>query len=188
LRIETKDELFTERNKKELTMTLKRRSHASLKLAAMAILAASAAHAADLPNNAVYASTTATLSYTTFVGPIPIDGLSITLPAASQAYNTAIVTLSMPNLYLSAPTSTTEAMSAEIQVVAPFSPAGVVSAFGGIGCDTPKVTTSGKKPITIVIEVPLGTTSQPAEAEWDSTNGTVTTDRFASISAVLVRE
>jgi hypothetical protein len=169
-------------------MKPKRRSHSLSVLATVALFTNSALYGADLPNNAVYAATTATLSYNTFVGPIPIDGLSVTLPPATTSYNTAIVTLSMPNLYLSAPTSTTAPMSAAIQIVAPFSPAGVVSAFGGIGCDTAKVTTSGKKPITIVLAVPLGTTSQPAEAEWDSTNGTVTTDTFASISATLVRE
>ena len=135
----------------------------------------------------LYAQTTATQSYTTFVGPIPIDGLSLNLPAATAAFNAAIVTLSMPNLRLTNPTSKTEPMSAEIQVVAPFSPAGVVSAFGGIGCDTTGVAISGLKPLTIVIEVPLGTMTQPVEGEWDSTAGTVSTEQFASISAILVR-
>jgi hypothetical protein len=128
------------------------------------------------------------LSYSTFVGPIPIDGLSITLPPANTLFNTAIVTLSMPNLYLSAPTSGTEPMAANFEIVAPFAPGGLVSASGGIGCDTAHVTTSGMKPITIVLKVPLGTTSQPAEAEWSSVNGTVTTQEFASISAILVKD
>jgi hypothetical protein len=44
------------------------------------------------------------------------------------------------------------------------------------------------KPLTIVLKVPLGTTSQPAEAEWSSNDGTVNTEEFASISAILVRE
>jgi hypothetical protein len=169
-------------------MELKQRSTILARLAATSLFAVSAASCADLPPNSVYAAITTPQSYRTFVGPTPIDGLSVTLPAASALYNTAIVTLSMPNLYLSAPTSTTDAMSADIEVVAPFAPGGVVSAFGGIGCDSPKITTSGMKPITIVVKVPLGTTSQFAEAEWDAMNGTVTTQTFASISAILVKE
>ncbi len=135
-----------------------------------------------------YAELTTTQSYTEFVGPIPIDGLVFGLPAASSSYNVAIVTLSMPNLVLSAPTSKTALMSALLEIVAPFSPKGVLIAGGSIGCDTPGVSVSGSKPITIVLRVPLGTTAQGVEAEWDSTNGTVTTQNFASLSAVLSKE
>ena len=53
----------------------------------------------------LYASTTDTLSYRTYIGPIPITGLSLTLPAAGKYFNTAVVTLNMPNLFLSKPTS-----------------------------------------------------------------------------------
>ncbi len=156
--------------------------------AAVAVFAVSIVSGAEVPANSLYVSTDADLSYTTFVGPIPVGNLSLTLPASSALYNTAIVTLNMPNLYLSNPTSETATMSAEISIVAPFAPGGLVAAVGGIGCDAPKVATSGKKPITIVLKVPLGSSSQYAEAEWDSTNGTVNTDTFASISAILVRE
>jgi hypothetical protein len=151
-------------------MQLKQRSDILSRLAAAGLFIISVARGADLPTNSAYAAITTPQSYSTFVGPTPIDGLSVTLPAASALYNTAIVTLTMPNLYFSAPTSTTEAMTADIQVVAPFAPGGVVSAFGGIGCDTPGVTISGKKPITIVVKVPLGTTTQFAEGEWDAMN------------------
>jgi hypothetical protein len=51
----------------------------------------------------VYASTTATQSYSTFLGPVPITGLSITVPAATANFNTAVITLNMPNLFLSQP-------------------------------------------------------------------------------------
>jgi hypothetical protein len=159
-----------------------------MRFAAIAVLAISAASGASLPANSVYASTSAALSYSTFVGPIPIDGLSITLPAATAEYNAAIVTLSMPNLYFTNPTSKTIPMSANLQIVAPFAPGGIVSAVGGVGCDSPNVTFSAMKPLTIVLKVPLGTTSQPAEAEWSSNDGTVNTEEFASISAILVRE
>src|SRR5450432_3372048 len=140
------------------------------------ILTAAIARAADIPGaaaaTALYAETRATTSYTTFVGPIPVNGLSITLPAASTAHNAALVTLNMPNLTLSAPTSTTSSMSATLEIVAPFSPKGVLIADGGIGCDSPKVVTSGKKPISITLLVPLGTATQPVEAEWFSETGT----------------
>jgi len=137
----------------------------------------------------LYASTNATLSYTTFIGSIPITGLSLTLPPAGKLFNTAVVTLNMPNLYLSANTSSTVPMAAQISIIAPFSPEGVLVANGGIGCDNVNVKTSGLKPLTIVTRVPLGTASQPVEAEWES-NGTstVTTTTFASISAILVKE
>jgi hypothetical protein len=169
-------------------MQLKQRSSALAPLAAIAVFAISAASGADLPSNLVYVASTTAQSYSTFVGPIPIDGLSLTLPAATAEYNAAIVTLSMPNLYFTNPTSETNAMSAEISIVAPFSPEGVVSANGGIGCDTTHVASSGRKPITLVLKVPLGTTTQQAEAEWSAVFGTLNTDTFASISAILVRE
>ncbi len=153
-------------------------------LVALGILAQQSTFAAG----GLYTDITTTQSYTTFVGLIPISGLSLTLPAATADYNAAIVTLDMPNLRLSHPTSSTEPMSAQIQVVAPFSPAGVVSAFGGIGCDTPGIKVSAIKPITMVIEVPLGSTTQPVEGEWDSTGGTVSTEQFASISAILIKK
>ncbi len=173
---------------RKFTLNRTRKRYVFARLAILACLAPIAAAPLAAAGNFLYIDTTATLSYTTFVGPTPIPGLSLNLPAATTAFNTAVVTLSMPNLYLSQPTSRTDSMSADIQVVAPFSPAGVISAFGGIGCDTPTVRVSGKKPITIVIKVPLGTSSQFVEGEWDSSNGTVNTDTFASLSAILVRE
>ena len=137
----------------------------------------------------LYVSTTNTWSYTTYIGPIPIPGLFLTLPAASRYFNTAVVTLNMPNLFLSEPTSKTIPMAASFSVVAPFAPGGLVSAEGGIGCDSPNVLVSGLKPLTIVMRVPLSTATQQVEAEWAS-NGTstVTTRTFASLSAILVRE
>ncbi|HTQ57871.1 MAG TPA: hypothetical protein VMI94_25570 [Bryobacteraceae bacterium] len=153
---------------------------------------AMAALGADAPAAAAefyYASTTATQSYSTFIGPIPITGLSLTLPAASSHFNAAMVTLNMPNLFLSDNTSTTTPMAAQLSIVAPFSPAGVLIAGGGIGCDNVNVKTSGLKPLTIVLLVPLGANSQPVEGEWNSNgSSTVTTSTFASLSAILVKQ
>jgi hypothetical protein len=136
-----------------------------------------------------YASTTATLTYSTYIGPIPITGLSFIVPAASADFNTAVVTLSMPNLFLSDQTSKDIPMAAELQIVAPLASSGPLAALGYIGCDSAGVTTSGPKPITLVTRIALGATSQPVEAEWNS-NGTssVTTQYFASLSAILVKE
>jgi hypothetical protein len=167
---------------RRINMTLTRNALSAFALVALTAAAPRSGFAAE----ALYAQTT-TQSYTTFIGPIPIDGLSLNLPVATTAYNAAIVTLNLPNLTLSQPTSKTEKMAAQFQIVAPFSPAGLVSASGAIGCDTVGINNSGTKPLTIVLEVPLGTTSQPVEGEWSSTGGTVTTETFASISAILVR-
>jgi hypothetical protein len=137
----------------------------------------------------VYVQSTATSSYTTQIGPIPIPGLSLTLPAATTNFKAAVVTLNMPNLFLSNPTSRTIPMAAFLQIVAPSAPGGFMVAVGGIGCDNVNVKTSGLKPFTMVFKVPLGATSQLVEAEWDG-NGTstVTTQTFASLSAILVKD
>ena len=160
-----------------------------IRVAILTLVALFATASLCAAGNFFYAQTTATQSYTTFVGPIPINGLSINLPAATTNFNTAVVTLNMPNLFLSNNTSTTIPMAATLEIVAPFSPGGVLIATGGIGCDNLNVRTSGLKPLTLVFKVPLGTSSQPVEAEWSS-NGTstVTTQTFASISAILVKE
>ena len=135
-----------------------------------------------------YAQTTTTQSYSTFIGPIPVGGLALNLPAATKQFNAALVTLNMPNLTLSTPTSPGAALGATIELVAPFAPGGLVNAVATIGCDTctkvPETQT-----VTIVFKVPLGSTSQGVEAEWSSNGScTVTTQTFASISAILVHE
>jgi hypothetical protein len=167
-------------------MKTNRRLSLSAPLAMLACLALNAALPLCAAENFLYADTTAALSYTTFVGTTPIPGLSLNLPAASTAYNTAVVTLSMPNLYLNQPTSKTP-MSATLQLIAPFAPQGLVAAVGNIGCDTSGISTSGTKPITIVVAIPLGSAGQPVTAEWASNgSSTVNTNTFASLSAVLV--
>ena len=161
----------------------------TLQLAVIVLVALASAASVCGAGNFLYVSSTATSSYTTYIGPIPIADLSLTLPAANQYFNAAVVTLNMPNLFLSLPTSRTIPMAATISVVAPFAPGGVLIASGGIGCDNNNVHTSGLKPLTIVVKVPLTTGTQLVEAEWAS-NGTstVTTHTFASLSAILVRE
>ena len=135
-----------------------------------------------------YAQTKATESYTTYVGPTPIGGLSFTIPAASTHFNAALVTLSMPNLFLSDNTSKTIPMAATLQIVG-TGPAGTTVESGGIGCDNVNVTTSGIKPFSMTLLVPLNSDTQTVMAEWAS-NGTstVTTQTFASLSAILVKQ
>jgi hypothetical protein len=98
----------------------------------------------------------------------------------------------MPNLFLSQPTAA-NVMAATLQIVAPASSAGPVVATGEIGCDNADILTSGPKPFTIVAKVPLSGVLQIVEAEWFSNPPaagivTVTTQTFASLSAIMVRE
>ncbi len=115
---------------------------------------------------------------------IPINGLSISLPAASQLYNTAVVTLNMPNLYV---TNGCGSDSGTITLVGD-SPVGVVFGIANVGCDT-VVAKSAQKPVTVVLKVGLGTTAGTAFADWQTApSSTINTATFASISAILVRE
>lgn len=134
-------------------------------------------------SNFFYAQTTQTSSYNG-LPPILINGLSINLPAASQIYNTAVVTLSMPNLTV----TNCSANSATITLVGD-TPAGVVFGYALIGCDS-FVAASGPKPATIVLKVALGTSGASAFADWqvDAPNTVINNSKFASISAVLVKE
>ena len=155
-------------------------THLRTLLATVALsLIASLAPAADF----AYAETTQTMSFRGPAG-VPITGLSINLPPASKLFNTAVVTLNMPNLTV---TDTCTASSAVITLVGD-TPAGVVFGHADVGCDT-VVTNSGAKSATIVLRVPLSTTSASAFADWQTTApSTINTSTFASISAVLVSE
>jgi hypothetical protein len=135
-----------------------------------------------------YAQTTATQSYSTYIGPIPITGLALSLPAESKTFNAAVITLNMPNLTLSEPTSPGGPLAATIQVIAPNTPVGLISATSSIGCNS-CASLPATQNTTIVVRIPLGATPQQVMAEWAS-NGmcTVTTQTFASISAILVKE
>jgi len=169
-------------------MTMNRKRYVSAQLAMFVSLALTATAPLSAAGNFLYVDTTAAMSNNS-IPPIPVGGLTLTLPAAAAAYNTAVVTLNMPNLYLNQPTGKSTPMSATISIIAPFSPQGIVQAIGGIGCDTAGINSSARKPMTIVLKVPLGAAGQAVMAEW-ATNGfsTVNTDTFASMSAILVKE
>lgn len=173
--------------RKELDIMMKSKPHAPARIA-MLIAALFATVLVCPAADAFYAQTTTTQSYSTFIGPIPISGLSFTIPAASSHFNAALVTLSLPNLFLSDNTSKTIPMAATFQIVGTGLD-GTTVASGGIGCDNVNVTTSGIKPFSMTLLVPLNGDTQMVMAEWAS-NGTstVTTQTFASISAILVRQ
>src|SRR5579862_6572633 len=96
--------------------TMKKYVVARISLAAsLAIASMASLNAAEF----FYAQTSATQSYSTFIGPIPVTGLVLTLPAASKDFNAAVVTLNMPNLTLSDPTSKGAPLGATLQIVAP---------------------------------------------------------------------
>src|SRR5277367_4339107 len=75
-----------------------------------------------------YAQTTATESYSTFVGPTPIPGLVLNLPAESKNVDAVLITLNLPNLTLGKPLSLGSPLAATIQIVAPDAPGGLITA------------------------------------------------------------
>jgi hypothetical protein len=171
----------------ELDTMMKSNPHVPARIA-MLVAALLATPLACPAADAFYAQTTTTQSYSTYIGPIPISGLSFTIPAASTRFNAALVTLSLPNLFLSDNTSKTTPMAATFQIVGTGLD-GTTVGNGGIGCDNVNVATSGIKPFSMTLLVPLNGDTQMVMAEWAS-NGTstVTTQTFASISAILVKQ
>jgi hypothetical protein len=127
-----------------------------------------------------YAQTTAALNSNSST-PLAITGLSIILPAAVKGRTEALVTLNMPNLYLGGtPNGGTRGAQVYVHVD------GVSVAQGQISDDNTTPTGDGRKPLTIVVKVPLRSTQQTVEAEWNGVrSSTILTDTFASLSAVL---
>jgi hypothetical protein len=154
-----------------MTMIYKHPVFARIVLVAVLALAFTATSWAAA-GNFLYAQTKTTLSSSAFPNE-PIDGLTITLPAAAEPFNAAVVTLNMPNLSLSG-TGT----------------AGVSVLSGLDGAEFAGVTIyNGYTSLTIVVRVPLNSAPLPIVAEWVSYSGaTITTQNFASISAILVHE
>jgi hypothetical protein len=115
----------------------------------------------------------------------PVPGLAFSLPAASSAAKFATITLNMPNLYMTAGTPG-ETMGAGVAILLN----GAIAAMGQISGDvvvgTTGATLDGRKPITLVVKVALGSTPITVDAGWATTrNTTVNSDTFASLSALL---
>ena len=152
----------------------------------MAVLALTVTGSLSAYVSTLYASTT-TAEATNSQTAVPITPLVFTLPVANGTdHNFAIVTLDMPNLYLSG-TPTSGALAGEVSLVL----SGVTTvASGQISAD---LTGSGKdggstgrKPMMIVVKIPLTTVTQSLQAEWNGVNGaTIKSDTFASMSAIL---
>ncbi len=135
-----------------------------------------------------YAQTTVPQSASS-PAPVPIGGLLLNLRAATKDFNTAVVTLNLPNLTLGEPVTKGALLGATFQIVAPFSPSGPVVAAAVIGGCATCTSIPGAQGMTIVAKVPLNTSSQLVEGEWGSNgNCTVSTQTFASISALLVKD
>ena len=164
-------------------MTANRTRIVFAQLAVMAFLALTA-NASLFAQNAFYAQTTAAQSTYTSAS-VPITGLMLTLPASSTAYNVAIVTLNLPNLYLSG-TASGGPLGAEVSVWVGTS--AYPKAAGQISSEALTSGTSGRKPATIVVEIPLTSTTQIVTGEWAGIRGsTIDTDTFGSLSAILVK-
>jgi len=90
--------------------------------------------------------------------------------------------LNMPNLFLGGnPSGGTRAGEVFIFVD------GVSVAAGQISDDSTDPSGDGRKPLTIVVKVPLRPSTQKVEAMWNGVrSSTILTDTFASLSAILV--
>jgi len=130
-----------------------------------------------------YAQTTAALK-TTSSTPVPIAGLTITLPAETGVEKEAVITLNMPNLFLEG-TPVGGTRGGEVSVFVD----GTLVAAGQISDDNTMPPGDGRKPTTIVVKVPLHSSQQTVAAKWNAVrNSTVQTDTFASLSAILASD
>lgn len=137
-----------------------------------------------LEQSLLYAQTTAPLA-TTAQFPVPITGLAFALPAHTAAYGSAIVTLSLPDLYLTGPGLRGRSLGGVVYVKVD----GVVAAERRISA---KALSGGagncRKPMTIVVKIELDSTAQRVEAAWQGIrNSTITMDDFGCISAMLLK-
>jgi len=119
--------------------------------------------------------------------PVPMTGQSFDLLAATTNYNAAVVTLDVPNLRL-ANTQATD-IGADVSVLL----SGVTTvATGSVSTDFNLQLISSNatiKPLTVTVLITLLSGIQSVAAEWNGTNnGSVYSDGFASLSAVLVKQ
>lgn len=129
----------------------------------------------------LYASTTAAQS-TTSPALVPVTGLSFNLPAQSANQNFAIVTLNMPNLFLSG-TPSLGTLGGEVGVLLSGE---TYPALGQISADVNGALADGRKPISVVVKIPLTSEIQSLQAVWSGVrNATINTDTFASMSAIM---
>jgi hypothetical protein len=164
---------------KQSTINGKRMNLAQIAL--LAILSLTATTTLSAQGNFLYAVTTASLS-TDSATPVPIPGLTFTLPAASSSYSSALVTLNLPDLYGS--TSGSGWPAGEAYIAAN----GSIVATGQVSTDSFPGSDSGTRTLTVTVKVPLTSSTQTVEAEWNAVNSygsQINLNTFASLSAIL---
>jgi ribosomal protein S18 acetylase RimI-like enzyme len=129
------------------------------------------------PVNCQYAASTAA-QQTTSGNWTPLAGLTINVPPATDFMTSALVFLCVPMSYASGNDypGTNFAISANGQVVA----------VGGYTYDNPTPVASGRKPITLIAQIPLGSDWTAVQGMWSTVRGgTSYIDSFISISAIM---
>jgi len=166
-------------------MTINGKRMIFAQLAAVAAFALTLTGSLQAQVDTLYADSTVAQS-TSSQSLVPITGLTFALPAASTSHKFAMVTLDMPNLYLSG-TPANSTLGAQVGVLIDGT---TVAATGQISADAsvPAGTSSGRKPTTVVVKIPLTAGTQTIEAVWNGVRSTVVqTDTFSSLSAILTK-
>jgi hypothetical protein len=92
----------------------------------------------------------------------------------------------MPNVYLTGGT-TGATLGAAVAIAANSNIVAIGSMTGDVVVGTGGAVNDGRKPVTVVVKIPLGTSTTTVSALWAGTrNTTVNTDTFASLSALLL--
>jgi hypothetical protein len=136
----------------------------------------------------LYASTMEALSNDVVGVNAPITGLTLTLPAVTPGSQFAVVTLNLPNLYLSGgtPGLTLRGVVALSQDNANFSR--IAQVGGDVVAGSAGAANDGRKPVSLVVKIPLTPFPITITAYFAPFSGStvIHTDTFASLSAMLV--
>jgi hypothetical protein len=113
---------------------------------------------------------------------VAVPGLTFDLPAATSSNKFAIVTLNMPNTYLSG-TPTSGPLGGEVAIVL----SGVTDvAIAQVSNEVAGSSLSPRHNATVVAKISLLSGVQSVTAEWRTVRGgTLNNDTFASMSAIL---
>jgi hypothetical protein len=126
---------------------------------------------------AAYYAQGATPQQTSSASMVDIQGLTLLLPPADDYQVTALVTLCVPMSYANG----TDTPGTNFCVTAN----GVQYGVGGYTYDSSAPQSSGRKPFTLVVQVPLGPDPTTVQGQWSSVRGATSyIDTFTSISAL----
>jgi hypothetical protein len=131
--------------------------------------------------SSLFVDSTAALS-TSSQAAVAVPGIIFNLPAETSSNKFAIVTLSMPNLYLNG-TPTSGSLGGQVSVVlsgvTTLATANISNDVGGMGA-------AGRKNVTIQVKISLLPGLQSVQAFWNGVRGaTINTDTYSSMSAIL---